>query len=76
MTKKTKKTKPAAAAKSASAAPAAAPAKVEPKAAPAAAGKTVAARAHEIWVAKGKPVPGSPLEDWLQAEREVGVRKA
>src|SRR5689334_20903480 len=30
----------------------------------------IAARAHEIWIARGRPSPGTPLEDWLQAERE------
>jgi len=38
----------------------------------------IQARAHQIWIAKGKPVPGTPVEDWLQAEREIGAgaRKA
>ena len=76
MTKKTKKTKAAKAAKKASAAAApeaAAPATTGTKAAPAPI--SVEARAHEIWMARGRPVPGTPLADWLQAEREVGVRK-
>lgn len=35
----------------------------------------VSARAHEIWIARGKPTPGTPLEDWLQAERELKLPK-
>jgi hypothetical protein len=35
----------------------------------------VSARAHQIWIARGKPTPGTPLEDWLQAERELGLSK-
>jgi DUF2934 family protein len=34
----------------------------------------VSVRAHEIWVARGRPTPGTPLEDWLQAERELRAR--
>ena len=33
----------------------------------------VLARAHSIWERRGKPVPGTPLEDWVQAERELGA---
>jgi hypothetical protein len=80
MAKKTKKTKSPAAAKpaevKAAVTPAAAPA---PKsAAPVAAPTTaaVSARAHQIWIARGKPTPGTPLEDWVQAERELGARKS
>ena len=36
----------------------------------------VSARAHQIWIARGKPTPGTPVADWLQAERELGVRKS
>ena len=37
----------------------------------------VSTRAHAIWLARGKPTPGTPLEDWLQAEREVfGAKKS
>ena len=65
-------------AKAADAAPKAAPVlaaapKAEPK--PAATPESIQARAHQIWIAKGKPVPGTPVADWLQAERELGVRK-
>lgn len=35
----------------------------------------IAARAHAIWLAKGSPNPGTPLEDWLQAEREVSATR-
>jgi hypothetical protein len=28
-------------------------------------------RAHEIWLRRGGSSPGSALDDWLQAEREV-----
>ncbi len=73
--KKTTSPKKSAKTKAAPAKPAAAvPAPAAVESTPAA--KTVEARAHEIWVAKGKPVPGTPLEDWLQAERELGARKA
>jgi len=48
------------------AAPAAAPA--EPQAPSHA---DISARAHAIWIARGRPAPGTPLEDWLQAEREL-----
>jgi hypothetical protein len=70
--KTTKKAKnaPAAAAPAASAAP-----KVD-AAKPAATQESIQARAHQIWIAKGKPVPGTPIADWLQAERELGVRKS
>ena len=34
----------------------------------------VAKRAYEIWVAKGRPA-GRDLENWQQAERELGLRK-
>lgn len=27
-------------------------------------------RAHELWLLRGNE-PGSPLEDWLHAEREI-----
>lgn len=33
----------------------------------------IAKRAFEIWVAKGKP-SGKDLENWNQAERELGVK--
>lgn len=33
----------------------------------------IAKRAYEIWIARGRPV-GSDLENWQQAERELGVR--
>jgi hypothetical protein len=66
----TKKTTKKAKTKKAAAAPKSAAAKTELT--PAAIG----ARAHEIWIAKGKPIPGTPVEDWLQAERELGARKA
>jgi hypothetical protein len=73
--KATKKTKSPAAAKAASAKPAAAKkAAAVPVAAPTAA--AVSARAHQIWIARGKPNPGTPLEDWVQAERELGLRKS
>jgi hypothetical protein len=36
----------------------------------------VSARAHQIWIARGKPTPGTPLEDWVQAERELTTRKS
>jgi hypothetical protein len=72
-TKKTKTKTADAAAPAAAAAPKAEPAKAQ--AAPAATPESVQARAHQIWVAKGKPVPGTPVADWLQAERELGVRK-
>jgi hypothetical protein len=35
----------------------------------------IAARAHAIWIAKGSPNPGTPLEDWLQAEREISASR-
>jgi len=69
-TKKTKAPKKDAAAKPAPAV-AAAPLLATP-----AAPISVAARAHEIWIAKGKPVPGAPLDDWLQAEREIAACKS
>lgn len=78
MTKKTtKKTKSKAATGKTSSAVAAAP-KTAPKAAskPAVTTEAVQARAHQIWIAKGKPVPGTPVADWLQAERELGFRTA
>ena len=50
------------------AAPAAAAA---PSAARAASQTDISARAHAIWIARGRPSPGTPLEDWLQAEREL-----
>jgi Protein of unknown function (DUF2934) len=31
----------------------------------------ISARAHQIWIGKGSPKPGTPLADWLQAEREL-----
>jgi hypothetical protein len=70
--KSKKKTKAPAAKMAANAKPAAA--KPAPVAAPTAA--AVSARAHQIWIARGKPTPGTPLEDWVQAERELGVRKS
>lgn len=33
----------------------------------------IAKRAYEIWVAKGRPA-GRDLENWKQAERELGMR--
>jgi hypothetical protein len=40
-------------------------------------GDDVSARAHAIWISRGKPTPGTPLEDWLQAEREIlGAKKS
>lgn len=33
--------------------------------------EAVSLRAHQIWIARGRPTPGTPLEDWLQAEREL-----
>ena len=73
MTKKTRKTKTKKTAAAPKTAAVAAPAKAAPS--PAATPETVSARAHQIWIAKGKPVPGAPLEDWLQAEREIGPLK-
>jgi hypothetical protein len=35
----------------------------------------VSARAHAIWIARGRPTPGTPLEDWLQAERELAAAR-
>ena len=73
--KTTKKTKTPAATKAANVKPA--PAKkaaAAPVAAPTPA--AVSARAHQIWIARGKPSPGTPLEDWIQAERELGLRKS
>jgi hypothetical protein len=56
----------------AAAAPAAdAPAPAAAPAARAPAHTDIAARAHAIWIARGRPKPGTPLEDWLQAEREL-----
>ena len=76
MTKKTtKKTKSkAAAGKTAPAAAAAPKAKTNAASKPAATTESVQARAHQIWIAKGKPVPGTPVADWLQAERELNFR--
>jgi len=73
--KTTKKTKTKAAAGKTAPAVAAA-SKSAPKAAakPAVTTESVQARAHQIWIAKGKPVPGTPVADWLQAERELGIR--
>ena len=34
----------------------------------------IAKRAYEIWIAKGRPA-GRDLENWQQAERELGVRR-
>jgi len=34
----------------------------------------IAKRAHEIWLARGGG-PGSDLEDWLQAERELRTER-
>ena len=34
----------------------------------------IAKRAYEIWVAKGRPT-GRDLENWNQAERELGLRR-
>ena len=90
MAKKTKKTKGPAAAKAAAPVTAApVPAAATKAAAPTAAATKVAAapvavpstaaisaRAHQIWIARGKPTPGTPLADWVQAERELGVRKS
>lgn len=81
MSKKSKKSAAQKKDAQASAAPAAAPAST-PAAAPAAAKAPAApraeptpaeisARAHAIWIARGKPSPGTPLEDWVQAEREL-----
>jgi hypothetical protein len=33
----------------------------------------ISARAHAIWIARGRPSPGTPLADWLQAERELSA---
>jgi hypothetical protein len=80
MAKKSKKSKTPETPKSADVKPAAAAPKTAaaPVAAPAAAPTTAAisARAHQIWIARGKPTPGTPLADWVQAERELGVRKS
>jgi hypothetical protein len=80
MAKKTKKTKAPAAPKAQDVKPAAAAAVSTTKAsaAPAAAPTeaAISARAHQIWIARGKPTPGTPLADWIQAERELGVRKS
>lgn len=35
-----------------------------------AAHNAIARRAHALWVARGSP-HGSPLEDWLEAERQI-----
>jgi hypothetical protein len=35
----------------------------------------ISARAHALWIARGKPIPGTPLADWLEAERELNARK-
>ena len=35
----------------------------------------ISARAHAIWIARGRPKPGTPLEDWLQAERELSAAR-
>ncbi|MCE9590746.1 MAG: DUF2934 domain-containing protein [Planctomycetes bacterium] len=34
----------------------------------------IARRAYEVWVRKGRPV-GRDLENWNDAERELGLRK-
>jgi hypothetical protein len=76
MAKRTKKTKAPAGGKTAAAKPAAANAKKAAAAdAPAPTAAAISARAHQIWINRGKPVPGTPLEDWCQAERELGSRK-
>ncbi len=31
----------------------------------------ISSRAHQIWIGKGSPKPGTPLADWLQAERDL-----
>ena len=76
MAKKTKSRKAPEAAK-AEAQKSAAPA-AKTAAAPAAApnASAISARAHQIWIARGKPTPGTPLEDWVQAERELGARRS
>ena len=76
MAKNTKKTKVPASPKAQDAKPAAAATKAAaaPAAAPTVA--AISARAHQIWIARGKPTPGTPIADWVQAERELGVRKS
>jgi hypothetical protein len=37
--------------------------------------EAISARAHQIWIEKGSPKPGTPIEDWLAAERELSRRR-
>ena len=72
--KSSKKFTPAKAAPAARTAAASAPA-AKAAAAPAAPAAAIEARAHAIWIKKGKPNPGTPTEDWAQAERELRAGK-
>lgn len=62
----------AAPAKAPVAVPAPAPAKSVAKK-PVVTSEMISKRAYEIWVAKGRPI-GLDLENWQQAERELGVK--
>ena len=64
-----------AAAKQTTPSAAAAPAADAPAAPRPPAHADVSARAHAIWIARGRPSPGTPLEDWLQAERELSAAR-
>ena len=73
--KSSKKFTPAKAAPAAKTAAASAPSAKPAAAAPAAPAAAIEARAHAIWIKKGKPNPGTPTEDWAQAERELRAGK-
>jgi hypothetical protein len=55
--------------------PAAAPAPAAVPAPRAPAHADISARAHAIWIARGRPSPGTPLADWFQAERELSAAR-